>query len=465
MKYILIILIIVLPGQYRVQAQGNPFTLNEYLAEAAANQPGLAAARKAFNAAELLAGESGLATLPAFFGEAGATEDRSKRSMPELQGNRSNAYSMDTGVKMKGLNGLEGKFYYSLGREKSRGSAFGNTDQWASTQNLELTLPLWRNLGGRETSSAVSSGRALRRAQAEAARAEADGLRLRAEQAYWHLAAARERILIASTSLTGAEELVRWTTAKTEAGLADPSDLLQAKAAAKVRQQELFEAQDLLRRSSRVFNALRGRNSDEVPVLLESVDGPVLKPPAGTKAELRAGGLYAEHYRMAAESSAEAVKPSLDLVSKITLTGLSSSQDTAMSGAFSTRNPSAGLWVQFGIPLPPSRTREVRRGYVLEAEAAGLRHKQALLEDGANLAALLEEFDSAATRLSLAKESEAAQLEKYRAERLRREKGKSTVYLILTFQDDYATAQARRVSASLELRLICAQMRLYGEAI
>ena len=61
----------------------------------------------------------------------------------------------------------------------------------------------------------------------------------------------------------------------------------------------------------------------------------------------------------------------------------------------------------------------------------------------------------------LVREVEKTQEQKYLAERVRREKGKTTVYFMLAYQDDYAAAQERRVAVALELRLLRAELSLF----
>ena len=438
-----------------------PLTLQAYLLKVDGDQPGIAGARSAQKAAVVLREESTLGTEPQFFGEAGGSVDKSGQLLPMLQGDSTKILSASAGASLKTRAGVEGKLYYSFGRDIVSGSMFGDIDQWYSSQNLELSVALWRNRKGREIDSSIRAEQARRDAHGAAAGFDVADMLFRAEQSYWQLAALKESVEISSGSLLRAQELQRWSRGKVEAGLADTSEALQAEAAVKVREQELMGEIDLLRQAARKYNTFLGLNSAEVPEAMENVDGPAEKPAPGVKGDIRAAELYARAAQFAAARSAESSKPSLDLVSKLSLTGLDGSSGAAARGAFSTNGAATSLGVRLNLPFSSSLPRNVRRGYQLEAEAARLKYRQALLDSEAELAALSEQFDALQRQLEISREVEKTQWLKYQAEQLRREKGKSTVYLTLAFQDDYAAAQARRVGVALRLRLTRAQLELF----
>lgn len=461
MKKILAVLFLLALPRPGARAE-EPLTLRAYLAGVEAGQAGIAGARSARGAAALLREESVLATAPQFFGEAGGSVDRSGQLLPMLQGDSTKIMSGVAGASLKTRSGVEWKLYYAYGRDIVSGSIFGEIDQWRSSQNLELSVALWRNRKGREIDPTVRAEQARRDAQGAAAGYEAADLRLLAEQAYWRLAALKESVEISSGSLRRAVELLRWSRGRAAAGLADTSETLEAEAGVKVREQQLMEEADALRQAARRFNAFLGGNSAEAPPLMEGVDGAVEKPGPGVRGDIRAAGLYAEAAEYAAARARESLKPSLDLVSKLSLTGLSGSAGAAARGAFSTSGAAAALGLRLSLPFNSAAPRKVSRGYGLEAEAARLRYRQAVLDSEAEQAALSGQFDALQRQAVLARDVEMTQWTKYQAEQARREKGKSTVFLTLAYQDDYAAAQARRVGVALKLRLVRAQLELYG---
>lgn len=444
------------------QGEAGTVTLDHYLGQVGSSQKAIEGARKSARAAALLRSVSELEISPKLFGDAGGTIDNSPQIDPSTQGDSSKKISLTAGASLKTRGGLEGKAYTSIGKTNITGLSEGDQNKWNASQNLELSASLWRNWKGRETDSSINSAQAAKDAQTETADFEKDTLLTQAEQAYWQLAAVRESMKITGENLNRAKTLREWSRKRSETGLADESEYLQAEAAVKTRERELLEETDLLEQASAKYNSFLGLDSADVPSALESVDGAVDKPAGGLRADIRAAALQARAAAFAAINSAEALKPSVDAYSRLSLNGLSGSAGMAAGGSFSSNGTAAALGLRLGFPLSQSLVRDSQKGYELEAEAADLKYRQVLLDSRSELSSLSRQFDITLKKLSLARELEKVQLEKYRAEQKRHEKGKTTVYFTITFQDDYAAAQISRLAAALKLRLICAQMKLYG---
>ncbi len=444
------------------QGDGGRVTLKEYLEQASASHKAIEGARKSASAAALLRAESELDISPKLFSEAGGSIDNSPQIDPSTQGDSTKKISLTAGASLKTRTGLEGKAYTAIGKTNVTGLSAGDQRKWNASQNFELSAALWRNWKGRETDASINSAQSARDAQVENANFEMDTLLAQAEQAYWRLAAIRESMKITAENLNRAKTLREWSRKRSESGLADESEYLQADAAVKIRERELLEETDLLRQAASRFNAFIGRNSEDVPQDMESVDGTVEKPAGGTRADIRAAAIQARAAAFTAISSAEALKPSLEAYSRLSFNGLSGSASMASGGSFSSNGTATTLGLRFGLPFSQSLVKNSQKGYALEAEAAELKYRQALLESQSELSSLSGQFDITLQKLSLARELEKTQLAKYLTEQKRHEKGKTTVYFTITFQDDYAAAQISRLETALKLRLICAQMKIYG---
>ncbi|MFA6582734.1 MAG: TolC family protein [Elusimicrobiaceae bacterium] len=441
---------------------GWALSLRGYLEQVSGRQQALTAARQTAKAARLLRQEKETEITPVLFSEASATLDNTPQLEPEYQGDSTKNAALTVGASLKTRHGVSGKLYYSVGRESISGTAFGDMDKWRAGQNLEISASLWRDRGGRETDSNLRAFTLGRDADAETAAFESDSIETRAEEAYWNLSAVKESLVVLSNNLKRARKLADWSRTRAEAGLADETEYLQAEAAAKLREQELLDATSLLLAAAREFNSFLGENSAETPAL-ENADGPVSKPSAGVRADVRAAALRARAAGLAAASSAEQTKPTLSLFSMLSFSGLGNYAGSAASNAFSTTGPAATLGLRLGVPLAARLLENNRRGYALQAEAENLKYRQTLLDSEADRDALAQEFDLLLRRLTLAREIEKAQWEKYQAEERRRAKGKSTVYFTITFQDDYARAQISRIETALKLRILTARLKLYKE--
>lgn len=439
-----------------------PLTLAAYLGEVNASQAALAGARKAGEAANLLQAERELEVAPRLFGEASALADDSPQFDPATQGDSTKLVSVKAGLALKTRHGIESKVYSSVGKGSVTGIASGDVSKWLASQNAEVSVSLWRNWKGRETDSSIGSAQARRAAEMQESRFAAVSLLIQAEQAYWQLAAIKESMEITSANLVRARKLADWSRKRVASGLADSSELLQALAAVKLREQDLLDESVLLRQAAVKFNACRGVNYAEPPALLESVDGVVSPPVPGERADVRAKALYAQAAKLSAAGSEETIKPALEAYAQVSLKGMEDSASAALGGALSTNGTAVTSGVRFVMPLFSSLTAKSRKGYALEAEAAALKYEQARLDGAAEFTALADHFALQKRKLELARELEKIQWDKYQAETKLREKGKTTVYFIIAFENDFASAQLRRLEAALELRLLAAKLKLYG---
>ncbi len=133
-----------------------------------------------------------------------------------------------------------------------------------------------------------------------------------------------------------------------------------------------------------------------------------------------------------------------------------------MSESWNAERPSQTLGVRFSSSLAFGKMNDAQDGYALQIKSAELRlARQRFLaeQDWQNL---VLSFEEAKERLTAAEELEAGQRAKLDHERRRQLNGRSTLFQVLTYENDYSDAQSIRLATLAELLQIAAQMKLYG---
>ena len=116
------------------------------------------------------------------------------------------------------------------------------------------------------------------------------------------------------------------------------------------------------------------------------------------------------------------------------------------------------------MPLDLGALSDARRGWAREEAASELRLKRLVYEQEQGWKDLSRKFEEAKKKLVLTVQIETAQLSKVRRERERLNQGRSTTYLTLLFEQDFAQSQLARIHAEADVLAVIAQMELFGEA-
>jgi outer membrane protein len=132
--------------------------------------------------------------------------------------------------------------------------------QTSRTANVSAVLDLWT--GGRRRANSALARADLRAADATLISARYD-VALAARQAFYEVLRASDVVQVASAQVARAEQLLRYTQARSRTGTVTRSDLLRAQLALTTARQQLLAATDTLRSSSYVLGSLVG------------IDGPV----------------------------------------------------------------------------------------------------------------------------------------------------------------------------------------------
>ena len=468
----LITLLSILTGLNVSLAATEVLSLDQYLNQVKAKGTNYLAAFSTSQGALKRSNESDLLISPTLFSNIQIGTDRSPRNNPSFEGTRADQQSFELGVSQVTTFGLSGRIYYSLSNTTIYGASSSFLPQpsyYLGRPTLELSQPLIRNGLGSETQALIEASRAqaLMTHHLEDYRARMS--LVQAEMSYWRLTAAREILAIQNENLERAKKLREWNTGRAKLRLADHSDVLQAEANYRFRLMEQHSAMDEERSASESFNSLRGLSSKSVQESLVKL---------GDAASLRSDHLIElkkEIIRSDAQSIVEGFKladasakmgyeknlPTLDLVGSVSLNGRSETLSPAVSESLKTQQNIAGVQLKFSMPFNIGQGASDRAAYQAESVAAEARRDRAIFDEERDWSDLIERYKETRKKLDLSQELELAQKEKYEYERGRQSGGRSTTFIVLQFEQDYALAQTMRIRVQAELLGLLAQAKLY----
>lgn len=442
-----------------------PLPLSEFLSQVRVKHDGFAAAELNKTGAKLRSRSAELAFWPSLQTLSQYTLDDKDDLLTQL-GNQGRL-SLGASVTEQTPYGITAKATYSLQRIDYEGIdplVRPERKFWEAKPNLELSGSLWRNFLGSEIRSQVE---AARRAALGFSFAESYRSRLilaQAESAYWALSAARSSLEIQSDVLARAQELFQWAKSRVDLQLLDRADLLQAEALLKLRSLELSSAKSALRSSARVFNSLRGVDSDEVPEDLDHVESVSVSKPArtGIRDDVRA----ADEQRRASEAQtklgAEQVTPAIDLFGNVGLNGVNAKSSTAISESFKTNQPAYGVGLKVNIPLQFGIMSDAHKGFEQEAMAARKTYERRVFEQESEWKDLEQKLQEAEERLKLAKLLEGVQKDRRGTERQRLNRARTTMFQVIQAELDFASAVLTRLRTQSEILQLVAQMRTFN---
>jgi hypothetical protein len=105
----------------------------------------------------------------------------------------------------------------------------------------------------------------------------------------------------------------------------------------------------------------------------------------------------------------------------------------------------------------------MKRGYFKQQSGMEYMVKRKLFEHEQEWKELLIKMDEGRKKLELKKIIETAQKEKLDYEKTRHQKGRSTMYQVLMFEQEYAMSQLSLIQTEFELLTILAEIKTYEE--
>lgn len=431
-----------------------PLTLRSAVALALERSPEVAAAKA--RAAEAALEEPVLLanTDPYLEGGYSLTEDRLPRAQPLFEGQRAKVERWNAGLTGNTLLGTEARL--SLSNERiSNPTPFRAIDPSAfSRLTLDVRQRLLRYFWGRPDKA--RRGRARKNAAAAADRLRDAGERAAAgaARAYLDLSFAARQQKVKQASVEDAERLLGKYEEKRRYGLAEESDLMQARASLEAQRAELMAADSQLERAR---HALAAVLQSEEPLEAGSPEGaPAEASVAEDEALARRPDVAAA--RAAAESATWDARvarldtlPDVSFVGSYGFGGLAQSRySSSLDRMSSWDNPIYTAGAQVSVPLAWRRERLTRRAADLRLAAAQAELLRAETAARRDLRDSAEGLRLARRRLDAVRRLLDVERKKFAAEEANFKRGRSSTDLLLRFQQDIRRAEIEAARAETD---------------
>jgi outer membrane protein TolC len=449
------------------KANAADLPLSEYLLQVTSNNPSYKASRLGEQSGRAKADEANLVFLPNIVASAARTVDEREAPNPNFTGTKSiyNEYSL--GISETTPFGLRASLNYNLTYRLTEGAsptAVPYPEYYTAYPSIELTQSLWRNGFGSED-----------RAQRDLLRADGESLYyqelfrnraviVEAQATYLRLYFLRETILALQNSLQLSGKLQSWAAKRAKNELADEGDFLQTRAQYEYRQLELLKAENDARAAARMFNSLRGIDSETVKEELAPVSpkniSPDLEKQKWVRLDVKSNEKNLEVVKANSRKLRETVRPNLELFAKYGYNNWENDREAAMDDAFGDY-PVYTVGVRFSSPLAATKALRLQRGFESAVTSADYYIKRQKMDEVRDFKDLLEKIQNARARLELAKKLEATQKTKFENERRRHTRGRSTLFHVLNYEQDFVSGQLNRIQTELELHTLTNQLDLY----
>lgn len=439
-------------------AQAAPLTLAEAVNEALARSPDAEGARQRLREASL---EEPLILSeldPQLVSGYSASDDQAPRAMPTFEGRRSQLERWNAGINQKTLLGTQMRLEYANSR-LANPAAFRVLDPSVDSRlSIDLSQPLLRYFWGRPDVARRGRARASTAAAENQLRLALERAAAEAARAFLELHFALRFASIKEDGVAAAQKLLAKYQEKTGYGLAEESDLLQAKASLEVQRTELLIAQSQIERATNALRAALGRKDESGRLELAAPEGlpdgaalSVSEADAlGKRPDVAASRRMTESLEWAARIQRLDTLPELTLNASYAFAGLDRRSSAAWDDMTGFDHPVKAAGINLIVPLTFKKERLLRKRadhQLGAAKADQLRLETAALKeirDARDLHALAKQRLEAGRRLT--------QLEraKYKAEEANFRRGKSSTDLLIRFQLDIQRAESELLRAEID---------------
>ena len=390
-----------------------------------------------------------------------------------LQGGQSEGANTSVGIFSKMDNGLEAKLSYRWNVQHLPNAAKINDYQLPSVifdsgASLLLTQSLWRNGGGAEVKATKEQIEAGAQVEALANTLTIKQILVEAEAAYWRLLASKEIVAIQEKSLDRAKRMVDWVNQRSSLLLADNSDVYQAKAALELRTLELRAAIDEDSANERAFANYRGQTqlvqARNLPSLSEMLEVQVVASENKVYQVREAVQLAQKQAKLKAAQvtlETQQLQPDFNLYLGVDLNQFGTRWQDSFLNSFAIDHPTikGGFMLSFSLDAPDAKASLA--GLDRQKDAAEALASRKGFEDRREWIDLKEKLAAGLRRIELARKIEKLQKEKYENEVVRHQRGRSTTYQVLLFQQDYANAQLTRITTQAQVAAVFGQLRTF----
>lgn len=446
-------------------------TFEEYLNQVIQRDPRYKSAEMSREGSEKVLGSGDLLTNIQLTSQISFLDDERPTASPTTMGSKIENRTYSLGLQQQTSLGASWALTQNVSETKVLGanSAFLPQNQYYDAYpKLELQIPLWRNLLGKETQARTEQLNAQSKAQLLQSQAEEVLQKTQIEITYTQLLSQQEILEIHKDNLRRAERILSSSKIRVQRNLSDRSDLYQSEAAVRLRQLELLNAERQMQEAALKFNQLRGLFEDKVsekltalPLALEKLD--LSSSPLRVAKDNLAQVELAKSQAALSRSLLEQNKPNLNFSLSHLKQGRDRDYNQAQQNVIDRDNDYWLIALQFSMPLDQIEQGKHREGHRLLSEAQSLKEK-ALLEDRRRLwVNTVSTAQWMKSQILILRELEEIQLQKANLERSKLSQGRSTIYQVLMFEQDFVNVRSQRVNLETQIRQFISQLSLFTD--
>jgi outer membrane protein len=378
-------------------------------------------------------------------------------------------------------------FGTSVARDSSNSFLTMVSPAWLTSFAAEIRQPLLQNRRIDPARRAIRVAAVARdRTQASLRRTVAETTAA-VEQAYWTLVAADQEVEIRRVSITLAEQQRTDVAARIEGKVTPESDIAQPNAEIARRKGDLFAAVETRARAERALKLLILASADDPlwSVPLQPADAPApMATTVDVQEALRVAGVERPELTDAdarvalqnieIDAAKDRLRPQLDLVGSYTSRGLAGARHegvmtfpglpatfpadlhgslgSSLDNALRQRFPDLGVGVQLTIPIGYRAARaDVATAESVKRQTVSAKERL-LLQIGVEVRNAVTALETATARIDAARAAREAAEVQLQAEQDRFTGGLTTTFLVLTRQNDLASARLTETAALASLR-------------
>ncbi|MBI4249658.1 MAG: TolC family protein [Elusimicrobia bacterium] len=385
-------------------------------------------------------------------------DDQAPRAAPAFQGLRAQLEHWEAGFVQNTLLGTEARLRWTNERLKNQATFRVLDPSVDSRLSLDLRQPLLRYFWGRPDLARRQRARAGEDGARARLRQVQENAVLKAARAYLELHFAQEQIRIKTEGVKDAKILLAKNEEKRRYGLAEESDLLQARSSVELQETAVLIAESQRERAQNALWAAMHRES--LPFRVETSSSEILPRDDDLEAS-DVKSLSSRPDVQSARKRREALEWNLRVGKLDTLPDLSLSLSYGAAGlagdyggswqdlgSFSHSLKSAGL--SLTLPFASTRERLARRQNLLQLEVAAAQAREAESRGLREIRDGRENLRLARLRVEAGRRLLELERRKFRAEEENFRRGRSSTDLLIRFQQDIRRAQANLLEAEMD---------------
>lgn len=450
-------------------AAANGLTLEAYKAQVQNSDPGTKAAALNQKGAELLLNEADALTGVQLTSQFSQLIDKRPTNNPSFQGDKTANQAYSLGLKQMTDYGLSWTLTQNFSRTQISNAALTAVpvpDYYDVYPKFELNISLWRNLGGAETSKLSEQRSLLSKQQSELAKLQKLQKNIEIEEAFNTVIASQSALELQTESVARAQKILDWTKGRIARNLADASDVYQSQAAVNLRKINVVAAQVNLSKAVTKFNSLRNQSGSSQlsePLKAEPISLSALQ--LNKEAQRVRKDIQIKSYENLSREagyrvSREKFRPQLDLSLVMSPVGRDVKQDEAQAKMFEGKDYSL-VALTLTMPLNQVKNSNYLEGYEALRESQKLNEQARLVDESVTWQSTADTARYLSEQLISVRELEQIQKKKADAEREKFNRGRSTLFQVLSYEQDYVSTKSQLISLELEVRKFISQLSLF----